>query len=66
MAMARMKPKKITMAKITTKTKTVRTTKIMKMIMKIVDAGIKGVIGRIGATGMIVMREDESAENERD
>ena len=73
MAMARMRPKKMTMAKITTKTKMMRTTKIMKMMIrtktmmtKIVDAGIEGVIGRIGATAMIVMRKDESAENERD
>jgi hypothetical protein len=36
------------------------------MMTKIVDAGIEGVIGRIGATAMIVMRKDESAENERD
>jgi len=33
---------------------------------KFVDAGIKGMISRIGAMGMIVMVEDESAENERD
>ena len=74
MAMTAMKTKKTTMAKITRKTKTATTTKIMKMMIrtktrmmtKIVDAGIMGMMGRIEAMDMIVMMEDESAENERD
>jgi hypothetical protein len=37
-----------------------------RMMTKIVDAGIMGMMGRIEAMDMIVMMEDESAENERD